>query len=159
MDLPACFEHTWRARAKLLAACEKLPRSAWRRKLPFAWKTLHGAFAHIIETELSWMWTDILGRPYAGGFDDGGRRYYWTPARTRARARSVAAVTRGVLRSYAPNRLRETRRIPVFGGKGFQTVTVDQILTHVYTHELRHQGQIQAAIRHLKRIPPNADWI
>lgn len=159
MDLPTCFENTWRARGKLLAACEKLPRSAWRKRLPFSWKTLHTAFAHIIETELSWMRTDILGQEYEGGFGDGGKRYYWTPAKTRARGRAVAAVTRRVLRAYAPGRLKETRKVPRFGRKGFDVVTVDQILTHVYTHELRHQGQIQAAIRYLKRIPPNADWI
>jgi uncharacterized damage-inducible protein DinB len=159
MDLPTCFANTWRARAKLLAACERLPRSAWRKRLPFSWKTLEAAFAHIIETELSWMKTEILGERYVDGFADGGARHYGTPARVRARGRAVASVTRRVLRAYDPKGLKETRTVPRFGRKGYDIRTVDQILTHVYTHELRHQGQIQAAIRYLKKTPPNADWI
>jgi uncharacterized damage-inducible protein DinB len=160
VDLKACFAATWRAREKLLDACERLPRSAWRRKLPYSWRTLHAAFAHLIETERSWMMIDILGRAHTDGFaGDGGRRHYGTPARARARGRAVAAVTRRVLRLYGPLRLEEKRRVPRFGRKGFQIVTVDQILTHVYTHELRHQGQIQSAIRRLGRTPPNVDWI
>jgi uncharacterized damage-inducible protein DinB len=155
-----CFERTWRARARLLAACAKLPRSLWRKKVPFSYGTLHTFFAHIIEVELSWMQDDVLGGKYVAGFTDGGKRYYWTPAKTLARGRSVAAVTRRALRAYAtPSRLREKRRIPRWQRKGFETVTVDQILTHVYTHELRHQGQIQSIIRYLGKTPPNADWI
>jgi uncharacterized damage-inducible protein DinB len=159
MDLARRFEETWRARAKLLAACERIPRSCWRRHVPFSCPTLHTFFAHIIEVELSWMKEDILGVKYAGGFADGGKRYYWTPAKTRARGRTVAAVTRGVLREFTGRRLQEKRRIPRFGRKGHVQITVEQILTHVYTHELRHQGQIQSVLRHLKQAPPNIDWI
>lgn len=159
MDLVRCFEETWRARAKLLAACERIPRSHWRRHVPFSYPTLHTFFAHIIEVELSWMKEDILGVEYTGGFADGGKRYYSTPAKTRARGRAVAAVTRRVLRAYTGRRLREKRRIKRYGGKGYVQVTVGQILTHVYTHELRHQGQIQSVLRHLKQQPPNIDWI
>ena len=159
MDLAVCFEQTWRARAKLLAACERLPRSLWRRRVPFSYGTLHTFFAHIIEVELSWMKEDILGKAYVGGFADGGKRYYWTPAKARARGRTVAAVTRRVLRAYRGRRLEETRRVARFGRKGFDLLTVERILTHVYTHELRHQGQIQSVIRHLKKTPPNIDWI
>ena len=159
MDPTLCFEQTWRARAKLLAACEKLPAPLWRRKVPFSYPTLHTFFAHIIEVELSWMTEDILGRKYVGGFADGGKRHYWTPAKARARGRAVAAVTRRVLRDYRGRRLQEKRRVPRFGRKGHDWLTIEQILTHVYTHELRHQGQIQSVLRHLKRKPPNIDWI
>ena len=64
-----------------------------------------------------------------------------------------------LLDACAPGRLGETRTLPPWGGGGPQEVTVDQVLSHVYTHELRHQGQIQAALRFLGRTPPNADWI
>ena len=42
---------------------------------------------------------------------------------------------------------------------GKERLDAEQILTHVFTHELRHQGQIQAMLRLLDKPAPNADWI
>ena len=57
-----------------------------------------------------------------------------------------------------PDRLREPRRGTEIDGTE-TTFTVEQILTHVFTHELRHQGQLQAMLRLLGKPAPNADWI
>ena len=64
-----------------------------------------------------------------------------------------------MLAEYAsPAKLQETREA---GGAEPGTrvlLTVEQILTHVFTHELRHQGQLQVVLRLLGKKAPNADW-
>ena len=51
----------------------------------------------------------------------------------------------------------ETREVKGADGSSIR-LTVEEILTHVFTHELRHQGQLQVVLRLLGKKPPNADW-
>jgi len=90
--------------------------------------------------------------------EEWAQRRYPTPAAARAQGGEVAEITRSVLAEYAsPAKLNETREVK--GADGSLTrLTVEQILTHVFTHELRHQGQIQVVLRLLGKKPPNADW-
>jgi uncharacterized damage-inducible protein DinB len=70
----------------------------------------------------------------------------------------VAEQTRRVLTTFMPARLAELRRGTEMDGTE-TTFTVEQILTHVFSHELRHQGQLQVMLRLLGKPAPNADWI
>jgi len=159
MDLADYFEQTWIAREKLLDAGEKLTLEEWTREFDFSWKSMQKILAHIIEVERSWMVDDILGRkdPYPTAEQIPG--LYATPAMARAKGREAADITRSVLSEYAtPAKLRETREVNGADGSRIH-LTVEQILTHVFTHELRHQGQLQAMLRLLGKPAPNADWI
>ncbi len=158
MFLRNYYEELWKAREKLLDAAEKLTPEEWGREFDFSWRSMQLLFAHIIEVERSWMVEDIRGQEYAAEIEAVIKRRYATPTLTRARGREVAEVTRAVLQEYeVPNKLAETR--PVKGADGGAiTLTVEEILTHVFTHELRHQGQLQVILRLLGKKPPNADW-
>jgi len=159
MGLADYFEQTWKAREKLLDAAEKVTPEEWAREFEFSWKSMQLLFAHIIEVERSWMLEDIRGKKYEPESQDAIRSRYATPALTRTQGREVADITRTVLAEYAPEaKLQETREA---GGAEPGTrvqLTVEQILTHVFTHELRHQGQIQVLLRLLRKKAPNADW-
>jgi uncharacterized damage-inducible protein DinB len=158
MDLNDYFDSTWAARGRLLAAAESLSPEEWAREFPFSWKSIRNLFAHVIEVEGSWIVEDILREPWERPSAEEVPSRYATVAATRARSEEVAAVTRRVLRDCVPGRLRETRRGTLVDGAPAD-FTVEQILTHVFTHELRHQGQIQAMLRLLGKPAPNADWI
>jgi len=159
MGLAEYFEQTWKAREKLLDAAEKLTPEEWVREFEFSWKSMQLLFAHIIEVERSWMLEDIRGKKYEPESQAAIRNRYATPALTRTQGREVADITRSVLEEYAPAaRMQETREA---GGAEPGTrvqLTVEQILTHVFTHELRHQGQVQVILRLLSKKAPNADW-
>jgi uncharacterized damage-inducible protein DinB len=158
MNLKDYYESTWDARARLLDACAALTREEWTREFPFSWKTVQRLLGHIIEVERSWMLEDIEQSTYAWGGDEARERLYGTVDLTRATSLEVQALTRRVLDAYVPGRLGETRTGK--DAKGHPaTFSVEQILTHVFTHELRHQGQLQAMLRLLGKAAPNADWI
>jgi uncharacterized damage-inducible protein DinB len=159
MGLADYFEQTWKAREKLLDAAEKLTPEEWAREFEFSWKSMQLLFAHIIEVERSWMLEDIRGKKYEPESQDAIRSRYATPALTRTQGREVSDITHSVLAEYASaTKLQETREA---GGAEPGTrvqLTVEQILTHVFTHELRHQGQLQVILRLLRKKAPNADW-
>ena len=158
MTLMEYYESTWDARARLLDGCASLTQEEWTREFPFSWKTTQRLFGHIIEVERSWMLEDIEQTTYTWGGDEARERLYGTVELTRSTSKEAQSITRRILDAYVPGRLSETR-----SGKDAQgnpaTFTVEQILTHVFTHELRHQGQIQAMLRLLGKPAPNADWI
>lgn len=158
MCLKDYFEHTWTAREKLLDSAERLSPEEWVREFDFSWKSMQKIFGHIIEVERSWMVDDILGRkdPYPTAEEI--PRLYSTPAMARAKGGEVADITRSVLAEFAaPAKMHETREVNGADGSRIH-LTVEQILTHVFTHELRHQGQLQVVLRLLGKKPPNADW-
>ena len=158
MYLEEYYEQTWNAREKLLEAAEALSPEEWSREFEFSWRSLQLLFAHVIEVERSWMIEDIGGSKYAAEDPAAIRKRYATPALTRAQGHEVADVTREVLSEYAsPAKLHETREVKGADGSVIH-LTVEEILTHVFTHELRHQGQMQVILRLLGRKPPNADW-
>jgi len=157
MDLSNYFEETWKARRTLLGAAEKVTPEEWKREFDFSWRSMQKIFAHIIEVERSWMLEDILGKKYASVGDAEIQRLYATPSLTRARGNEVAGETRAVLAEYMPGKLDETREVKGADGSSIR-LTVEEILTHVFTHELRHQGQLQVVLRLLGKKPPNADW-
>jgi len=158
MDLNDYFEATWEARGRLLAAAAELSPEEWTREFPFSFKSVRNLFAHVIEVEGSWIGKNIEKGNWKYPDDDEIARRYATPEMARARGDEIARMTRGVLAAYMPARLREIRRGTQMDGSE-TTFTVEQILTHVFTHELRHQGQIQAVLRLLDKPAPNADWI
>ena len=158
MDLTAYFDQTWNAREKLLDTAEVLSPEEWEREFDFSWKSMQKLFAHIIEVERSWMLEDIRGKKYAAEDEAAIKRRYATPDKARAEGREVADLTRSVLSEYSsPAKLHETREVKGADG-GVIHLTVEQILIHVFTHELRHQGQLQVVLRLLGKKPPNADW-
>jgi len=158
MGLKDYFEQTWTAREKLLDSAEKLTPEEWAREFDFSWKSMQLIFAHIIEVERSWMLEDIGGKKYASEGEQERKLRYATPPKARAQGREVAEITRSVLAEYAaPARMRETREVNGADGSRIH-LTVEQILTHVFTHELRHQGQVQVILRLLSKKAPNADW-
>lgn len=158
MDLKDYFEATWKARGRLLAAAAPLSQEEWTREFPFSFKSLRDLFAHVIEVEGSWVVENIEKSEWE--YPDAAEvgRSYATPQMARARGEEVADRTRRVLAAYVPARLGELRRGTEIDGTE-TTFTVEQILTHVFTHELRHQGQLQAMLRLLGKDAPNADWI
>ncbi|HKQ18246.1 MAG TPA: DinB family protein, partial [Candidatus Eisenbacteria bacterium] len=158
MDLNDYFAATWAAREKLLDACEELTPEEWTREFPFSWKSLRNLMAHIIEVEDSWIAADIEGRAWTSLDEKEVARRYETPKLARARGQKVAAATKRVLATFVPSGLKELRTGKALDGSEVN-FTVEQILTHVFTHELRHQGQIQAMLRLLGKKAPNADWI
>ncbi len=158
MNLKDYFEATWGARGRLLDAAAKLAREEWTREFDISWRSLQKLFAHIIEVERSWIVEDIRREKYDWAGDSEIERLYPTPEAARARGQEVAEQTRAELAEFVPARLQEKRRAKNVDGKVVD-FTVEQILTHVFTHELRHQGQIQAMLRLLGKEPPNADWI
>lgn len=159
MNLIDCFESTWKARERVLDACDTLTSEEWARDFPFSWKSMRNLIAHIIEVEDSWIREDVEQGAWTRPTQEEVTRRYATPALARSRASAVADHTRRVLAAYVPGRLTETRTAPDRDGKPEQ-FTIEQILTHVYTHELRHQGQLQAMFRLLGRDKaPNLDWI
>lgn len=158
MDLKDYFEATWKARGRLLAAATPLSPEEWAREFPFSFKSLRDLFAHIIEVEGSWVVENIEQAEWKYPDAEAVARSYATPQMALARGEEVADRTRRVLAAYVPDRLRELRRGTEIDGTE-TTFTVEQILTHVFTHELRHQGQLQAMLRLLGKAAPNADWI
>ena len=159
MNLIDCFEATWNARGRMLDACDTLAPEEWTREFPFSWKSVRGLVAHVVEVEDSWIREDVERSAWTRPTPEEAVARFATPALARSRARAVSENTRRVLAAYVPARLAETRVAPDRDGNP-ATFTVEQILTHVYTHELRHQGQIQAMIRLLGREKaPNLDWI
>ena len=158
MDLKDYFEATWEARGRLLTAAAGLSPEEWTREFPFSFKSVRNLFAHVIEVEGSWVGKNIEQGNWKYPDDDEIARRYATPEMARARGDEIAKMTRGVLAAYMPARLREIRRGTQMDGSE-TTFTVEQILTHVFTHELRHQGQLQAMLRLLGKPAPNADWI
>ena len=158
MDVRDYFEHTWAARERLLDAFDSLSPEEWTREFDFSWRSIRNLFAHIVEVEHSWLVENIEGGVYPIPPDQERDRMYVTPGEARARSASCRDHSRGVLQAYVPGRLGETRMGPDINQKEVP-FTVEQILTHVFTHELRHQGQLQAMLRLLGRKAPNADWI
>jgi uncharacterized damage-inducible protein DinB len=158
VDLNDYFESTWAARARLLDAADGLSPEEWAREFPFSWKSIRNLFAHVVEVERSWIEEDILLRTLPSPDAAEVTRRYATPAMARARGDEVAAGTRRVLADFVPGRLHEKRAGKLLDGTPGD-FTVEQILTHVFTHELRHQGQLQAMLRLLGKPAPNADWI
>jgi uncharacterized damage-inducible protein DinB len=158
VDLKDYFEATWRARGRLLAAAALLSPEEWTREFPFSFKSLRDLFAHVIEVEGSWVMENIEKSEWK--YPDAGEvaRNYATPQMARARGERWRTRTRRVLDAHVPDRLLEVRRGTEIDGTE-TTFTVEQILTHVFTHELRHQGQLQAMLRLLGKAAPNADWI
>jgi len=158
LDLTDYFEQTWIAREKLLDTAEEVAPEEWAREFDFSWRSMQKIFAHIVEVERSWMLEDIRGKKVPAEGEAEIKRRYPTPAAARAQGGEVAEITRSVLAEYAsPAKLNETREVK--GADGSLTrLTVEQILTHVFTHELRHQGQIQVVLRLMGKKPPNADW-
>jgi len=159
MNLIECFEATWSARERMLDACDTLSAEEWTREFPFSWKSTRNLVAHVIEVEDSWIREDVERGAWTSPSEEEVARRYATPTLARARGRAVAENTWRVLAAFVPARLQETREAPDRDGNP-EKFTVEQILTHVYTHELRHQGQLQAMIRLLGRNKaPNLDWI
>jgi uncharacterized damage-inducible protein DinB len=158
MDLNDYFEATWEARGRLLTAADALSPEEWTREFPFSFKSVRNLFAHVIEVEGSWVGKNIEQGHWKYPDDEEIARRYATPETARARGDEIARMTRRVLAAYMPARLREIRRGTQMDGSE-TTFTVEQILTHVFTHELRHQGQLQAMLRLLDKPAPNADWI
>ncbi|HZE20234.1 MAG TPA: DinB family protein [Candidatus Angelobacter sp.] len=155
LGLVDSFEQTWKAREKLVEAAEKLAPEEWAHEFDFSWRSMQLLFAHIIEVERSWMLEDIGRNKYPAEDQAAIKTRYATPAAARAQGREVAAITRVVLAEYStPAKLHETRPV----GSGSTQLTVEEILTHVFTHELRHQGQLQVVFRLLGKKPPNLDW-
>ena len=158
MDLPDYFEQTWKAREKLLDAAKGLTPEEWAREFDLSWRSMRKLFGHVIEVERSWMMDDIQGRKYPYPGEAEIASLYATPAKARAQGREVAEITRSVLAEYAaPAKMKETREVNGADGSRIR-LTIEEILTHVFTHELRHQGQLQAVLRLLGKKPPNADW-
>jgi uncharacterized damage-inducible protein DinB len=158
MDLRDYFEHTWAARGRLLDAFDRLTPEEWTREFDFSWKSVRNLFAHVVEVEHSWLVENIEGGVHPIPSDEDRNRLYASPALARDRALGTQDYTRRVLREYVPQRLGEMRMGPDINQKEVP-FTVEQILTHVFTHELRHQGQLQAMLRLLGKKAPNADWI
>jgi uncharacterized damage-inducible protein DinB len=158
MDLRDYFEATWEARGRLLAAAAALSPEEWTREFPFSWKSIRNLFAHIIEVEGSWVAENIERGEWKFPGEAEIARLYATSDLARARGDEVAERTRRVLSTYMPARLAELRRGTEMDGTE-TTFTVEQILTHVFSHELRHQGQLQVMLRLLGKPAPNADWI
>lgn len=159
MNLIDCFEATWAARERMLDGCDVLTPDEWAREFPFSWKSTRNLVAHVIEVEDSWIREDVEQQAWTRPTEEEVAVRYATPALARARGRDVAANTRRVIAAYATSRLAETRKaLDRDGQPAF--FTIEQILTHIYTHELRHQGQLQAMIRLMGRDrAPNLDWI
>jgi len=158
VDLKDYFEATWEARGRLLTAASALSPEEWAREFPFSFKSVRNLFAHIIEVEGSWVAENIEKGAWSHPDEAEVARNYATPQMARARGEEVAERTRRVLIAYAPHRLSELRRGTEIDGTE-ANFTVEQILTHVFTHELRHQGQLQVMLRLLGKSAPNADWI
>jgi len=158
MDVRDYFEHTWAARERLLDAFASLTPEEWTREFDFSWKSVRNLLAHIVEVEHSWLVENIEGGTYPIPKEDEIGRLYATPGAAREHALAFQDHTRGVLAAYVPGRLGETRMGRDINQKEVP-FTVEQILTHVFTHELRHQGQLQAMLRLLGKKAPNADWI
>jgi len=153
------FPILWRERLRALDACGGLSAAEWRRQHGFASGSLQGLFAHIVEVERGWVTEEILREPFARLDAAEVERIYADPASTRTRSEEVAARTRRVLDEYIPSRLGETRSCLDRDNEPAD-FTVEDILLHLCTHELRHQGQIQAMLRLLGRpAAPNLDWI
>jgi uncharacterized damage-inducible protein DinB len=158
MDLKDYFEATWEARGRLLTAAVGLSSEEWTREFPFSWKSVRNLFAHVIEVEGSWVGENIEKGDWKYPDEAEIARRYATPGMARARGDEIAKMTRRVLEAYMPARLSELRRGTQMDGSE-ASFTVEQILTHVFTHELRHQGQFQVMLRLLGKPAPNADWI
>lgn len=159
LDYRDWFNFLWRERARALEACRDLSPEAWRQQHGFSAGSLQGMFAHLVEVERGWVTEDILRQPYTRLDPAAIERVYADPAATRARSEEIAAVTRRMLEEYVPSRLGEPRS-GLDRDNRPATFSVEEILLHLVTHELRHHGQIQAMLRlHGFPAAPNLDWI
>jgi uncharacterized damage-inducible protein DinB len=158
MDLRDYFPLLWRERQRALEWCADLSAEEWRREHGFASGSIQKLFAHIIEVERGWITEDVRREPFERLDDAAIERLYADPAAAKLRSEGVAGVTRRTLKEYVPARLAETRSASDRENQP-ATFTVEEIFLHLCTHELRHQGQIQAMLRLLGRKAPNLDWI
>lgn len=159
MDFRDWFPILWRERHRALDACRDLSSEAWRRQHGFASGSLQRLFAHMMEAERGWVTEDILREPYERLSDEAIERLYADPAAARLRSEAIAAITRRVLDEYVPKRLQEIRSGLDRDNRKAE-FTVESILLHLVTHELRHHGQAQAMLRLSgMKAAPNLDWI
>lgn len=158
MDWRDYFPLLWRERHRALDACGALSAEEWRREHGFASGSIQKLFAHIVEVERGWVAEDIQRETFQRLEDAEVERLYTHPAAARQRSEEILAVTTRALAEYVPHRLSEIRSgLDRENEPG--TFTVEEIFLHLCTHELRHQGQIQAMLRLLGRKAPNLDWI
>ena len=158
MDYRDWFPILWRERHRALDACAGLTPEEWRREHGFASGSLLRIFAHVVECERGWVTEDVLREPYARLETPELERIYADPESTRARSEEVARGTLRALEQLVPGRLAESRSGLDRDNKP-ATFSVEEIFLHLCTHELRHQGQIQAMLRLLGKKAPNLDWI
>jgi uncharacterized damage-inducible protein DinB len=158
MDFRDWFPILWRERHRGLDACRDLTPEEWRRQHGFASGSLQRLFAHAIECERGWITEDVLREPYERLSDEAIERLFADPAAVRRRSEEVAAITRRALDTFVPARLAEIRS-GLDRENQRAEFTVESILLHLVTHELRHQGQVQAMLRLLGKKAPNLDWI
>jgi len=158
MDYRDWFPMLWRERHRALDACRDVTAEEWRREHGFASGSLQKLFAHIVECERGWITEEVLGGTFVRLDEAGIDRLYADPASTRRRSEEITAATQRVVAEFVPARLHE-QRSGLTRDNSPGTFTVEEILLHLCTHELRHQGQIQAMLRLLGKKAPNLDWI
>ena len=158
MDYRDWFPMLWRERHRALDACAGVTPKEWKREHGFAQGSLFGLFAHIIECERGWVTEDLLREPYARLEAAEVERLFADPTATRARSEEVSHLTRRALTDFVPSRLAESRTGLDRDNKS-ATFTVEEIFLHLCTHELRHQGQVQAMLRLVGKKAPNLAWI
>jgi uncharacterized damage-inducible protein DinB len=115
--------------------------------------TIRLQLAHIIAAEERWIFQRIQGKP-VNDFENRaadtieGIWEQWEPIR---------AETVRVVESQTPASLEKQLHVSMRNGS--RTLTMEQILFHIFNHEVHHRAQISLLIQQFGGDPPNFDSV
>lgn len=167
LNIPAFYGYLMRARRDLWAALEAIPDEALSKPaLPGErFHSIKDLVLHIPAVEDSWLHQDILHDtpvwevvPEVAGAEDGPHHAHKSLPDLLTYWRAVEASTLAQLPGLtAPDELACLVTVP--GSKGEERFTVEGLLWHVMTHEVRHTAQIAVLLRQAGVKPPFLDLL
>ena len=164
MNVREYYRYLAAAREQLWQFVRALPQEDLDRDLIGSGERFHNLkdlLLHVTDVEDHWIhviaWGDGRGRT-------GERRYDWVRPRAEqyelnwilAYSQEVTAATGRFLDS-APDLSRPVKLVQ--DDPASATVTLEQLLWHVMTHEVRHTAQMALMIRQLGHTPPWLDYL
>ncbi|MFC4639873.1 DinB family protein [Deinococcus hohokamensis] len=164
MNVPEYYAYLSAAREQLWNYVRALPAGDLNRDLMPEGDRFHNIkdlLLHIADVEDHWVHMIARG----DGVDrDGQYAHDWVTPRAEqydlgwiiAYGREVAARTQAFL-SATPDLSRSVKLVQ--DDPQSDTVTLDQLMWHVMTHEVRHTAQIALMIRQLGHTPPWLDYM
>lgn len=161
MDIQRLLDYTDNCRRQLHEILAAHPEAL---DTPFetigAYKTLHQLVAHCIGAEKRWTEQRLYGLPSSNRYEDHASEtltgLFADWEHIRAKTRAVIDASRSA--ASAPQLHHEVAfSLPQWGYT--DTLTVEEILFHIFNHQIFHLGQISLVLQKNGIDPPNFDYV